>query len=112
MVDIYGTQALARFPYFIASFIGFSASMNAYGKYLLWTVAQKGEPVEISTWQKTIAISLSIFLIGLGFWLVTWMFNAFKISANLKGAKLIVSFIIVMIISMVVLTYLSNMRLY
>lgn len=108
MVDVYGTQALARFPYLIASFTGFSGALNAYGKYMLWTLTQKGEPIELSTIEKTTAISLIIFSFGLSIWLITWMFNAFKISTNLKGAKLILTFIIIMISSMVILTYLSK----
>lgn len=107
MVDIFGTQALARFPYFLASFIGFSGAMKTYGEYLLWTYLKQGEPIEISTMEKIIGISLTIISLGLTIWMVTWMFNAFKISANLKGPKLVLTFIIVMIISMVILSYLS-----
>jgi len=108
MVDIFGTQALARLPYFLASFTGFSGAIKVYGDYLLWTYLEKGEPVVISTMEKITAITLMILSLGLTIWMVTWMFNAFKISANLKGTKLILTFIIVMIISMVVLSYLSN----
>ncbi|MFD2037627.1 hypothetical protein ACFSKL_22725 [Belliella marina] len=108
MLDIFGTQALARFPYFFVSFINFSESLDLFGKYLLWAFMNHGEPIEITLIQKSIAIFLLFISLMLTIWLVILMYNAFKVSANLKGSKLILSFIIVMIFSMVVLTYLSK----
>jgi len=107
-VDIFGTQALARFPYLIASFIGFSGSINKFGKYMLWTVIQKGESISLSTGNFVLAISLIILTFLLTIWLVALMFNAFKISANLKGTKVVVLFIIAFIVSMVITSYLSK----
>lgn len=109
LVDIYGTQALARFPYFIASFVGFSGALDAFGKYLLWTLMRQGEPCEISVIQIISAILLIVFSLLLTIWLITLMFNAFKISANLKGKKLILIFIIVLIISLLFSGYLTKM---
>jgi hypothetical protein len=43
-------------------------------------------------------------------WMVTLMFNAFRVSANLKGIKSVVLFISVFIISLV-LTYLFSVYL-
>jgi hypothetical protein len=43
-------------------------------------------------------------------WMVTLMFNAFRVSSNLKGIKSVVLFIVVFIISLV-LTYLFSMYL-
>lgn len=101
-IDIYGTQALARFPYFIASFIGFSKSLNAFNKYLLWTLLKQGEPIEISNLEIISAVLLMVFIVLLTIWLVTLMFNAFKVSANLKRSKLILNFIVVLIISLII----------
>jgi hypothetical protein len=109
LVDIYGTQALARFPYFIASFVGFYGALNAFGKYLLWTLMRQGEPCEISVIQIISAILLIVFSLLLTIWLITLMFNAFKISANLKGIKLILIFIIVLIISLLFSGFLTKM---
>jgi hypothetical protein len=107
-VDIFGTQALARVPYLIASFIGFSDSINKFGKYMLWTLLQKGESISLSTGNFVIAISLLILTFLLTIWLVALMYNAFKVSANLKGTKAVVFFIIVFIVSMVITGYISK----
>lgn len=109
LVDIYGTQALARFPYLIGSFIGFSGALNAFSKYLLWTLMKQGAPVEISTFQIAIAVLLLVLSLLLTIWLITLMFNAFKVSANLKGTKLVLTFIIVMIVSIVISTLSTRM---
>jgi len=108
LVDIFGTQALARFPYLIASFIGFSDSINKFGKYMLWTLLQKGESISLSTGNFVIAISLIILTFLLTIWLVALMYNAFKVSANIKGTKAVVFFIIVFIVSMVITGYISK----
>jgi hypothetical protein len=107
-VDIYGTQALAHFPYLIASFIGFSDSINKLGKYMLWTLLQKGESISLSTGNFVIAISLIILTFLLTIWLVALMYNAFKVSANLKGTKAVILFIMVFIVSMVITGYIST----
>ncbi len=105
IVDIFGTQALARFPYLFASIIGFSDSIEAFGEYLLWTLLKQGNPIEISTFEIISAILLMVFSLLLTIWLITLMFNAFKVSANIKGSKLILTFISILIISLVVSSY-------
>jgi len=99
VVDIFGTQALARFPYLFASFIGFSGSIDRFGKYVLWTYLQKGEPVILSDSTMIFAIILIVITIMLTVWLITLMFNAFKVSANIKGIKAIILFVVSLIIS-------------
>ena len=101
LIDIFGTQALARSPYLFASLVGFSNSMNTFGRYLVWTYMKQGEPVDITTFQIIIALMLTVFVILLTIWLIILMFNAFKVSANLKGIKLSIIFIVVLIISMI-----------
>lgn len=108
MLDIFGTQALARYPYFFAAFFAFSDSMHKFGSFLTWTFLHSGQPVEISTFGMIVAISLIILMLLLTIWMVVLMFNAYKISANLKGAKLVVSFIVAMIGAMVLSAYLTS----
>ena len=98
-IDIFGTQALARAPYLIASFTGFTGVLETFGKFLLWITTNTGNPVEITGAQILFAVLLLILTMVLTVWLVALMFNAFKVSSNLKGAKLIVSFIVILLIS-------------
>jgi hypothetical protein len=107
-IDIFGTQALARFPYLIAAFIGFSDSITKFGKYTLWTYFKIGEPITLSTSSAVIAVSILILTLLLSIWLVVLMYNAFKVSSNLKGTKSIVLFIIVFIVTMIVTSYVTK----
>jgi hypothetical protein len=107
-IDIYGTQALSRTPYLPASFIGFSGAIENFGKYLLWNLLQKGEPTEITTVGIIAAILLIVITLLLTIWQVVLMFNAFKVSANLKGNKLTLIFIGVLIASMIASSILNN----
>lgn len=107
-IDIYGTQALSRAPYLLVALMGFSDAIENFGKYMLWNLMQQGEPIEITTVGIVIAIIFMVLTLLLTVWLITLMFNAFKVSANLKGTKLIVIFIVVLVSSIVLSTILSN----
>lgn len=107
-IDIYGTQALSRTPYLFASFIGFFSAIEKFGKYLMWNLMQKGEPTEITTVGIVVAILLMAITLLLTIWLIVLMFNAFKISANLKGNKLSLIFIVVLIASMLASSFLNK----
>ncbi len=111
-VDVFGTQALARFPYLLAVFSGFSGALNKFGSYMLWYGLQIGDEVQITSFEITLAIALILFLTLLTVWMVALQFNAFKTSANLKGAKLIVSFIVIFIASIVLTGIISNYLLH
>jgi hypothetical protein len=107
-IDIFGTQALARSPYIFAALTGFSGAFNKFGNYLMWTALHTREPVQITTGEIALAISLMLITLLLTIWMVTLMYNAFKVSANLRGAKLILSFIASVIASIVITGIISN----
>ncbi len=111
IIDIFGTQALARAPYILGALIGFSESLNKFSQYLLWMSLQVGDPVEITSFEAIIAVTLIVCTLLLTVWMITLMLNAYKVSANLKGVKLTVSFIIVFILAMVITATLSQIIL-
>ncbi len=108
LVDVLGTQALARFPYFIAAFFSFSGALEQYGKYLIWKNLQVGEPIEITTSATVTAIIFMFLTIMLTVWMVTLMYNAFRVSTNLKGPKLYLIFIGVFIVAELITINLTN----
>jgi hypothetical protein len=112
IVDIFGTQALARFPYLIASFIGFSDSLDKFGKYLLWNAFHTGEETIITTANIIIAVTLLIINLLLTIWLVTLMYNAFKVSANIKGSKSVLLFIVAFILSMLITIFINKLLIH
>lgn len=98
-IDIFGTQALARAPYLIAALTGFSGTIDKFGRYTLWKSVNVGDPVVMSTGEIMLAITLLLFMVIATIWMITLMYNAFKISANIKGPKLIILFIVIMVLS-------------
>jgi hypothetical protein len=108
IIDVFGTQAMARFPYLLAAFTGFSGSIEKFGQYMLWSALHTGDPVQISTGEMTAAIILILASLLLTIWMITLMFNAFSVSTNLKGAKLIVPFIVLVITSIIVTGFISS----
>lgn len=108
LIDIFGTQALARLPYFFAALIGFSNAMDKFGSYILWKMLRQGEPVIMNTGAITFAIVLILITLLLTIWLVTLMFNAYKVAANLKRGKLIITFIISLILAIVLSVFINS----
>ena len=108
IVDIFGTQALARFPYFLAAFTGFFGAMRKFGKYVMYVKLHRGEPVDFSSGDATLAVLLILASILLSIWTIILMYNAFRVSANLKGGKAVVLFIVAFVISMAATIFLSG----
>lgn len=107
IVDMFGTQALARTPYVLVALIGFSDSMDDLGKYILWHFMQIGESTELGLLAMIIAITLVIFTLLLSIWLVALMYNAFRVSANLKGIKSILLFVVGLIVAILISSLLN-----
>ncbi len=107
-VDIFGTQAFARLPYFLVSFVGFSGSLKLFNQHILWTALQRGEPVDLSILDATIAVLLLVFTLLMTVWVILLMFNAFKVSSNIKGSRLFLLFIVSVIGSTIISHYTSS----
>lgn len=88
--------------------MGFSEALDTFSDHLLWTLLKQGEPVEISNSQIVLALLILTSSLVLTVWMITLMFNAYKVSANLKGKKLVFTFIIVVIVSVFVSRYLNQ----
>jgi len=83
LVDIAGTMAFARLPMIFVALVGFFVS---------------GTPVNLEDIDPSFIVAG---VVGMLFtiWMVTWMYQAYIISTNLKGAKGIVSFIVALIVA-------------
>lgn len=111
VIDVFGTMALARFPYVIAAVLGFSGSMKRFGDYLIALLMEHDTTATISTFDIVIAIVLIFLMLLLTVWLVALMYNAFRISSNIKGGKAVGLFIAGFFVS-VVATILAGVWLY
>lgn len=91
LLDVAGTTALARFPYLFVSLISFGIpSLNLAGFQHINMIDNQ---------KLVLLLILALVTIGFSVWMIVLLFQAFKISCNLKGTRLIVGFIGVLVIA-------------
>jgi hypothetical protein len=98
-IDIAGTMALARLPLVLASLLGFVVAFNKTTDYILWKFLEIGKEVTINFGDIFFFIICVIMLLLIVIWTIALMYNAYSVSANLKGSKATISFIIGLILA-------------
>lgn len=99
LIDLLGTQALARAPLLIAVLANFPEVNRRVTKYLLWKYLQVGDEITATQVDIVLYVLVIIVMILVLIWTITLMYNAFKVCCNLKGAKAGISFAIALIIA-------------
>ncbi len=98
VIDIFGTQSLARFPMFVTSL---AALLPGYKNFLNQLASNPTNIMDIASKNTNdfimflIVAIITIFMI---IWMVTLMYRAFSISCNVSGGKAISIFIIILLI--------------
>lgn len=98
LVDMAGTIAMARIPLFIAAFIGFIPGIHLCELANLSVINIEDVMVVLQNNMFWI-ILVTIIIIPVIIWYIILLYNAYSVSANLKGIKGIGIFIISLIIS-------------
>jgi len=89
-IDILGTMTLAKAPLLIIAFAG----------YFNKTIFQNTIPANpFEMFQSVTFIVIMIISLFSMIWNITLMYNAFKISCDVKGSKLTIAFIIALVVS-------------
>lgn len=97
-IDVFGTQALARWPYLIAALVMLPEANRRFSTELLQAVNKGGFALaSINYADMTIFIFCSIAGLVMLVWMVVLMYRAYAVSCNLRGAIPIVTFIISLI---------------
>jgi len=94
MVDVFGTQALARWPYLITSFVMLPEANRRFSAYLtarLTTSAGYGALNYTDLCIFALAAFVSVLMIV---WMVALMYQAYAVSCNIKGARAIITFVV------------------
>ena len=98
-IDLMGTISLSRVPMIFVTISAFLFPQQKFSDYLNYILMHKGDPVTITA-ADIAGFIISVFVIILVIiWTVALYYNAYRICVNKKGAKLIVSFIIALIVS-------------
>lgn len=97
MIDVFGTQALARWPYIVTCVVMLPEANQRVGAYLVAKFGFAAAPAAINYMDIFIfgfAIIVGIFM---AIWMVALMYKAYTVSCNIKGARAIVTFIVSLI---------------
>ena len=100
LIDVLGTQALARWPMLIVALASFPL-WKTLNNFDLFSPTSERDTVSI------LMIALPIILISI--WVVVLMYRAYSLACNIKGNKAIISFIIGLLISEAAVKYLLFM---
>jgi len=94
LIDVLGTQALARWPYLIISLIMLPAANRRVNAYLLSSFSQAEGSVTVSYGDFAIFAMAMIVTVCMAVWTVALMYKGYSLSCNVKGPRAIITFII------------------
>jgi hypothetical protein len=99
LIDMLGTQAFARLPLLLPVIIGSIFPLERITAYTMYRFAHIGKAIQLSQ-TEIIGMALFFFTMVVAIvWLVAWMYQGYKVSANLKGSKCVISFVVSLIIA-------------
>ena len=98
IIDVFGTQALARWPTILTTLLFMPAPVQRFNSYLAQQIATGGKP-EFASADAALFFAAIIVSFALLCWTVMLMYKAYSVSCNIKGARAIISFIIGVIIA-------------
>lgn len=93
LIDILGTSAFARFPFLVLPFFNINQKMWLISEKMIQSMLTNPESIGLETADIVYLIISSFVSLLAIFWYITLLFNAYKVSTNLKSGKLIGSFI-------------------
>jgi hypothetical protein len=94
IIDVFGTQALARWPYLITSIVTLPKATERFGIYLLSRFTSTAASVTMSYTDMLIFIFALLVAVIMVVWMVALMYRAYVVSCNIKGVRAIITFII------------------
>ena len=102
IIDIFGTQALARWPSLVTALIMLPEANRRVTEYFLLMAQQGGREAAINPADAVLfAVAMIVSLLMI-VWMVSLMYKAYAVSCNLKGGKAIGTFIAGLIIAEVI----------
>lgn len=94
MIDLFGTEALARWPFLIIALVmGLKANREVTNYFI--SLLKEGEwSVSVNYMVFLVFFVATAVMVSMIVWSVVLMYRAYAISCNLKGAKAVVTFVV------------------
>ncbi len=97
VVDVFGTQALARWPQLITALVMLPDANRRFGAYLM-SKFTGGAPTAIGNYTDIFIFAFALIVtIAMTIWMVALMYRGYVVSCNIKGGKAIGTFIVSLI---------------
>ncbi len=93
ILDVYGTQALARAPLIIPVLATMLVDVSKVNAYLQHKLMNDGQAVTLGAGDILTLGLVGLLVISCVIWTIVLMYRAYSISCNLKGKKAVISFI-------------------
>ncbi len=97
MIDVFGTQALARWPYIIIVVVMLPDANRRVIEYLMSKLIQNAPAIEVNSIDVLVFVFAMILSILMVIWMVALMYQAYVVSCNIKGTRAVITFIISLI---------------
>jgi hypothetical protein len=97
VIDVAGTQALARWPTIIISLIALPTGYKRFSRYLGDQLLKQGGHINFVTDDAFVFFGIVLGMIVFICWMVFLMYKAYSVSCNVTGAKAVISFIVAII---------------
>jgi len=99
MIDVFGTQALARWPYLITSIVMLPEANRRFGTYLMARFTNTAGAGVLNYTDVCVFVFSVIVAVFMIVWMVALMYRAYTVSCNMKGARAIVTFVVSIIVA-------------
>jgi len=93
IIDLFGTQALARWPTVFTSLLALPGGMRRFTYELLQMLTKPGAKIEFNSTDAIEFLVVTLAMIPLLCWMVALMYKSYSVSCNVKGGKAIGTFI-------------------
>jgi hypothetical protein len=99
IIDIFGTQALARFPYIFCALAAMIPGVNSSTIRFTQSLISNPNAIHLFSMDMLAFIFMMIIVIVMAIWMVALMYQAFATSCNVSGKKAITAFIVSLLIA-------------
>lgn len=101
-IDVLGTSFMARIPFLFIPLLVYVIPVQEIGAEIASYYQTGADEITISTIEWIKILLVAFVMLGVIVWYIALLYNAFKVSCNITGAKATISLIIAIIVSEII----------
>jgi hypothetical protein len=103
IIDLFGTQALARFPYMFSALAAMTSGVTPETiRFINTLILDPKNSIQLFSIDVLAFLFTMAVVIIMAIWMVTLMYSAFAVCCNITGKKAIIGFIIALLIAEII----------